>query len=39
MTCFDAPEEKHFENIVERGEDAVDQDCLLFPQCLLHYER
>ena len=28
-----------FENIVGKGENAGDQHFLLFPQCLLQYQR
>ena len=38
MTTFDALEEKAFENIVGKEENAGNQHFLLFPQCFLSYE-
>ena len=39
MTTFDALEEKPFENIVGKEENAGNQHFLLFPQCFQSYER
>ena len=39
MTFFDAPEEKPFQNIVGKGENAGNQHFSFFPQCFLSYER
>ena len=39
MITFDALEEKAFENIVGKEENAGYQHFLLFPQCLISYER
>ena len=38
MTTFDELEEKAFENIVRKEENAGNQHFLLFPQCFLSFE-
>ena len=39
MMFFDALEEKYFENIVGKRENAGNQHFLLFPQFFLPYQR
>ena len=39
MKAFDDHEEKPFENIERKGENACNQYFLLFPQCSLPYQR
>ena len=39
MQIFSALGKTPFENIVAKGDNAGHQDCLLFQQCFLPYQR